>query len=98
MKNPKRSKQARPSKRNGTSRCVQRLVRRSVWTAINKKRSNLPKTGFVVAGSYRDGKWSTSSLSHGDGYPSWADSDRTHFYRLSGPLPPPPPNIPDITK
>ena len=60
------------------------------WTLINRKRSNLPKTGFVVAGSYRNGEWSTSSLSLGDGYPSWADDDRTHFYRLSGPLPKPP--------
>lgn len=60
------------------------------WTLINSDRTNLPTTGFVVAGSYRDGKWTTSSVSHGDGYPIWADADRTHFYLLSGPLPNPP--------
>lgn len=65
-------------------------VQRLGWTLINRNRSNMPKTGFVVAGSYRNGEWSTSSLSQGDGYPRWADDDRTHFCRLSGPLPKPP--------
>lgn len=69
----------------------------SEWTLINRNRSNLPTSGFVVAGSYRNGKWTTSSLSHGDGYPSWADDDRTHFYRLSGPLPKPPNARPSAT-
>jgi hypothetical protein len=59
------------------------------WIKINKKRTNLPKTGFVVAGSYRDGEWTTSSVSGGDGYPRWADSDRTHYCRMP-PYPKPP--------
>jgi len=83
-------KTSRLRKAKRGTHCVQRLVRRLGWTRINSNRTNLPKTGFVVAGSYRNGEWSTSSLSDGDGYPSWADDDRTHFYRLSDPLPQPP--------
>jgi hypothetical protein len=60
------------------------------WTRIKPDRSNLPTVGFVVAGSYRNGKWCCSTISRGDGYPVWADDDRTHFYILSGPLPEPP--------
>ena len=60
----------------------------SRWTKINAARSNLPKTGYVVAGSYRMGVWTVSSLSHGGGYPSFADSDRTHFFRMPWPKPP----------
>jgi len=60
------------------------------WTRIN--RTNLPKTGFVVAGSYRDGAWSNCSLSDGDGFPAWADNDRTHWFRL-----PKPPNDPKLS-
>jgi hypothetical protein len=53
------------------------------WIKINRKK--LVKRGFVVAGSYRDGKWDTSSTSHGDGFPRWADSDRTHYCVLPKP-------------
>jgi hypothetical protein len=58
------------------------------WQPINRAR--LPKKGFVIAGSYRDGKWSISSPSYGDGFPFWASNDRTHYFRL----PEPPPNQP----
>jgi hypothetical protein len=66
------------------------MKERTKWTKINAARTNLPKTGYVVAGSYRQNQWTISSISHGDGYPQWADSDRTHFYRLPWPLPNPP--------
>ena len=62
----------------------------SRWIKINAKRTNLPKTGYVIAGSYRKNQWSVSTMSHGDGYPFWADSDRTHFFRMPWPLPLPP--------
>lgn len=41
------------------SRCLHPICSAG-WKRINWKR--LPKTGFIVAGSYRNGRWSTSSL------------------------------------
>ncbi len=61
---------------------MQRLVRRLGWKPIT---SRLPKTGYVVAGSYRNGQWTMSSVSEGDGYPSWADDDRTHYFKIPKP-------------
>jgi len=72
-------------KQHTSSRCLH-PIRSAGWKRINWKR--LPKTGYIVAGSYRHGRWSTSSISDGNGFPSWADEDRTHYFRL----PQPPPN------
>ena len=58
-------------------------VTRLGWKPINRKK--LPKTGFVLAGSYRDGRWTTSSVSDGDGFPRWADDDRTHYFQIRKP-------------
>lgn len=77
MKSKRASKRKRPGQFAGAHGSA------AGWTRIN--RSKLPKTGFVVAGSYRNGEWSTSSLSQGDGFPSWADDDRTHYFRLPKP-------------
>lgn len=60
----------------------------TAWKRINRKR--LPKTGVIIAGSYRNGKWSMSSPSHGDGFPVFADSDRTHYIRIPIPANPTP--------
>lgn len=56
---------------------------RVMWAKIN--RSRLPKTGVIVAGSYRGGVWTMSSPSV-KGFPYWSDGDRTHYFRL--PVPP----------
>lgn len=52
------------------------------WKRINKKK--LPKTGLIIAGSFRDGEWDTSSASS-HGYAAWFDPDRTHYLRLPTP-------------
>jgi len=52
------------------------------WIKIDRCR--LPKTGIIIAGSYRNGEWSMCSVSN-EGFPRWCDSDRTHYCRLPNP-------------
>ena len=79
-KKTKKTHDQRPARAVGSGT----LVRRIGWKPIN--RDKLPKTGHIIAGSYRNGVWSMSSVSDGNGFPRWADDDRTHYLRL--PIPP----------
>jgi hypothetical protein len=56
------------------------------WKRINRRK--LPKTGSIIAGSWRNGTWTMSSASDDGGFPRWADSDRTHYLRLPIPRKP----------
>jgi hypothetical protein len=53
------------------------------WQRINRKR--LPKTGTIIAGGFRKGEWTMSSPSDGNGFPYFADNDRTHYIRIPVP-------------